>query len=40
MSGGPGDRIGDAALAVEVADLVKRYPKAPSDSLAGVNGPA
>jgi hypothetical protein len=34
MDGGGGDRIGDApdrALAVEVADLVKRYPKAPVD---------
>jgi ABC-2 type transport system ATP-binding protein len=40
MDGGGGDRIGDApdrALAVEVADLVKRYPKAPVDSLGGVS---
>jgi ABC-2 type transport system ATP-binding protein len=39
MDGGAGAVIGDTpdpALAVEVADLVKRYPKAPVDSLAGV----
>ncbi len=38
-SGDPTETGGPRTMAVEVADLVKRYPKAPKDSLAGVTLP-